>query len=101
MSKDGFELNFEKNENDGSLVFYLRNDVRAAVTAESDTKVHVTLWLAGDELKTLTSPDIGNIRSASFRRRLTREASRRFGKDFTAETDTGKRCQQTIEDDLG
>lgn len=101
MGKDGFELNFEKNEDDGSLVFYLRNDVRAAVKAESDTKVHVTLWLAGAELETLTPPDIGNIRSASFRRRLTREAARRFGKNFDAETDTGKRRQQIIEDDLG
>ena len=63
MGKDGFELNFEKIENDGSLVFYLRNDVRAAVKAESDTKVHVTLWLAGDELKTLTPKTFRSARN--------------------------------------
>ncbi len=101
MAKDGFDLTFEKNEDDGSLVFYLRNDVRAAVKSESETKVHVTLWLAGSELETLTPPDVGNIRSASFRRRLAGEAARKFGANFTDENDLGKQRQQIIEDDLG
>ena len=100
MSDGGFHLRFERNEDDGSIVFFLRNEVRAALKAESETRVSVTMW-RGTDPNTFTAPDIGNIRSANFRGRLARSAARKFGQAFDPKTDVGRKRIEQIEDDLG
>jgi hypothetical protein len=93
-------LRFEKNEDDGSIVFFLRDEVRAAIKFNSPTKVEVQMWRGGDP-NTFSPPDIGNLKSHNFRSRLAREAARKFGKDFDPETELGKKRLERLEDDLG
>jgi hypothetical protein len=100
LSDGGFHLRFERNEDDRSIVFFLRNEVRAALKAESETRVSVTMW-RGTDPNTFTAPDIGNIRSANFRGRLARSAARKFGQAFDPKTDVGRKRIEQIEDDLG
>ncbi len=100
MADDGFQLRYEKNEADGSLIFFLRNETRAAVKAESQTKVAVTMW-RGDDIDSFTAPDVGNIKSANFRRRLAKSAARKFGESYDPMTEMGKKRIEHLEDDLG
>jgi hypothetical protein len=100
LADDSFQLRYEKNESDGTLIFFLRNEVRTSVKAESPTRVAVSMWLE-DDIDTLTPPDVGNIKSANFRRRLTREAARKFGEGFDPKSETGKKRLAQLEDDLG
>jgi hypothetical protein len=100
LSDGGFQLNFQKNEDDGSVVFFLRNDVHAAIKAESPTRVSVTMWLRQDP-NTFSAPDVGDLKSANFRGRLAKSASRKFGQAFDLKTDMGKKRSEQLEDDLG
>ncbi len=100
MSDGSFHLRYEKNESDGSIVFFLREEVRAAVKFNSPTKVEVQMW-RGEDINTFTAPDVGNLKSANFRRRLAREAARTFGEHFEPTTDLGKQRIKRLEDDLG
>ncbi|HLM78556.1 MAG TPA: hypothetical protein VK361_09245, partial [Rubrobacteraceae bacterium] len=79
---------YERNDNDDSVIFFLRNDVRASLRGDRETRASVTMW-RGDDPSTLTAPDVGNILTANFRERLTRTAVSKFGADYDTETEAG------------
>ncbi len=59
------------------LLFYLRGDVRALVAFRTTTQHKVTLWSE----TTMTSPDVGDLNRASFRKRLSKAAAEAFELD--------------------
>jgi hypothetical protein len=91
---------YERNDNDDSVIFFLRNDVRVSLRGDRETRASVTMW-RGDDPSTLTAPDVGNILSANFRERLTRTAVSKFGADYDTETEAGSERARDLEDDLG
>jgi len=80
-------LRYEHRE-DG-LLFYLSYEVRIIVKYESETRVSVQMW-KGENPDTLTAPDVGNINSANFRKRLAKEGERKFGPVPTLEEELGQ-----------
>jgi hypothetical protein len=100
LTSGGFNLRYEKNESNGTLVFFLREEIRAEVKFNSPKTVEVTMW-RGDNPDTYTAPDTGNIKTATFRKRLASAGAQKFGNDFDTETDLGKQRIRRLEDDLG
>ncbi len=79
------EVRYEFNP-EGALIFFLRDGLRAVVTARTSTRQKVELY----KDQHLMSPDVGDLSNASFRRRLVRAA-----------TETFKSEPPHLEEDLG
>lgn len=70
---------------DNGILFYLRDDIHALIAHRTASRHRVELW-KGDAL---LSPDVGDISTASFRKRITREAAKVFEEVPHLEEDLG------------
>lgn len=83
------DLHLRVEHREDGLLFYLSHEVRVVVQPEGRTRVSVQMW-RGEDPDTLAAPDVGNLNSAGFRRRLAREGERKFGPVPALEEDLGK-----------